>query len=241
METDECGGSCPFHQGGEGPPDPRRREGPASQESQVPREHPASRGNLSRRAALGLTAAGVLGVTATACGGSGAVKAPERAAATGGTPATAGARGKQPETARLLGMRAHPEGGWYKETWRSGKSLRVEEYGGNRPTASAIYFLLSAGEESRWHTVRSSELWFWHRGGPLRLQLGGTGERPAARPTDVLMGPDLAGGQRPQVLIPAGTWQRARPVDDEEALVSCVVSPGFQFEDFHLLPEAAAR
>ncbi|MFK8843973.1 cupin domain-containing protein [Streptomyces sp. Ac-502] len=204
------------------------------------------RESISRRAALGLTAAGVLGVTVTACG-SGAAKAPERAAATSGTPATgrapatAGARTGQPETARLLGMRAHPEGGWYKETWRSGKTLRVEEYAGDRPTASAIYFLLSAGEESRWHTVRSSELWFWHRGGPLRLQLGGTGERPAARPTDVLMGPDLAGGQRPQVLIPAGSWQRARPAGEEEVLVSCVVSPGFQFEDFHLLPGAAAR
>lgn len=214
METDEC---------------------PSRRESLLPRE------SLSRRAALGLTAAGVLGVTATACGGSGAAKAPERASAPSGAPATAGARTEQPETARLLGMRAHPEGGWYKETWRSGTSLRVEEYGGNRPTASAIYFLLSAGEESSWHTVRSSELWFWHRGGPLRLQLGGTGERPAARPTDVLLGPDLTGGQRPQVLIPAGTWQRARPVTDEEALVSCVVSPGFQFEDFRLLPEATAR
>ncbi|MEU4204914.1 cupin domain-containing protein [Streptomyces sp. NPDC026294] len=214
METDEC---------------PSRREG------FIPRE------SLSRRAALGLTAAGVLGVTATACGGSGAAKAPERAAATSGVPATAGARTEQPETARLLGMRAHPEGGWYKETWRSGTSLRVEEYAGNRPTASAIYFLLSAGEESSWHTVRSPELWFWHRGGPLRLQLGGTGERPAARPTDVFLGPDLAGGQRPQVLVPAGSWQRARSVTDEEVLVSCVVSPGFQFEDFHLLPEAAAR
>jgi predicted cupin superfamily sugar epimerase len=144
---------------------------------------------------------------------------------------------KQPETARLLQMSAHPEGGWYKETWRSDTIVQPEGYPGSRPVCSAIYFLLPPDEESRWHTVRSPELWLWHRGGPLLLFLGGSAERPNAEPTTILLGPDLASGQRPQALVPAGYWQAARPAGDEEVLVSCVVSPAFHFDDFQLLPD----
>ncbi|WP_316759431.1 cupin domain-containing protein [Streptomyces herbicida] len=141
-----------------------------------------------------------------------------------------------PETARLLDMTAHPEGGWYKETWRSETIVHPENYPGSRPICTAIYFLLPPDEESRWHVVRSPELWLWHRGGPLHLRLGGTGEKPNEHPSTVILGPDIANGQHPQVLVPAGCWQAASPASDEEVLVSCVVSPGFQFEDFRLLP-----
>lgn len=73
----------------------------------------------------------------------------------------------------------------------------------------------------------------WHRGGPLTLSLGGTGETPAD-PTEHLLGADIEAGQVPQLLVPPGLWQSARPADDAEVLVSCIVVPGFDFADFEL-------
>lgn len=136
-----------------------------------------------------------------------------------------------------LGLQPHPEGGWFRETWRSDVALNPEGYPGERASATAIYFLLGAGDESRWHVVRSAEIWLWHQGAPLHLQLGGEGETPDEGPTTLTLGPDVAGGQIPQAVVPPRVWQRARPVDREgETLVSCVVSPGFDFADFRLLP-----
>jgi uncharacterized protein len=134
-----------------------------------------------------------------------------------------------------LGLIPHPEGGSYRETWRSPIAVDLPGYEGPRYTATAIYFLLQPGEESRWHVVRSDELWLWHSGGPLLLSLGGSGSSPAPS-TDVLLGADIAAGQRPQVVVPGGTWQSARPLAAESVLVSCIVSPGFDFADFRLLP-----
>ena len=102
-------------------------------------------------------------------------------------------------------------------------------YGGPRASATGIYFLLRPGEESVPHLVRSDEVWLWHRGGPLSLTIG---ER------DVVLGPLVEKGQVPQALVPGGVWQSARPAGDEEVLVSCVVSPGFDFADFTAVPEA---
>ncbi len=116
-------------------------------------------------------------------------------------------------------MRAHPEG-----------------YPGPRPTATAIHYVLGAGEESRWHRVRGAELWLWHRGGELTLLLGGAGEVPVSDPERVRVGPAVERGQAPQAVVPPGTWQAARPAHDEAVLVSCVVSPGFDFADFELHP-----
>ncbi|WP_174278131.1 cupin domain-containing protein [Goekera deserti] len=121
-----------------------------------------------------------------------------------------------PATARRLGLAAHPEGGWFRRTWASPAELD------GRPAATAILFLLAPGEESAWHTVDADELWLWHGPGDLVLELGEPGE--------VLhLGPGT-----PQGLVPAGRWQRARPAADVEVLVSCVVSPGFQWSGFHL-------
>jgi predicted cupin superfamily sugar epimerase len=139
----------------------------------------------------------------------------------------------RPQLAEQLDMQPHPEGGWYRETWRSPVTFTPPGYDGPRSTATAIYFLLHPGEESAWHVVRSDELWFWHAGGPLTLRLGGTGDQPGPGPEAVL-GADLAAGQRPQVLIPAGVWQAAAPAAGVPALVSCVVAPGFDFADFRL-------
>ena len=142
--------------------------------------------------------------------------------------------GDVPELARVLDLAAHPEGGWFRETWRSGVSLRADGYDGERASATAIYFLLAPGEESRWHRVRSAELWLWHSGGPLLLRLGGVGAAPDEASYEVLLGPDVHDGQQPQVVVPARAWQAARPAGQQPVLVSCVVSPGFDFADFEL-------
>ena len=139
----------------------------------------------------------------------------------------------RPALAEQLDLQAHPEGGWFRETWRSPVSFRPPGYTGPRSAATAIYFLLHPGERSRWHVVRSDELWLWHDGGPLALQLGGAGDEPAARST-VLVGGDLDAGQQPQALVPGGVWQSAAPAGPAPVLVSCVVAPGFDFADFRL-------
>lgn len=140
----------------------------------------------------------------------------------------------RPELAAALDLAAHPEGGWYRETWRSPVSFQPGGYDGERASATAIYFLLAPGEESRWHRVRSTEIWLWHSGGPLTLTLGGTGDDPADVPAQVTLGPAVEAGQHPQVVVPAGAWQAARPAGDQPVLVSCIVSPGFDFADFDL-------
>lgn len=140
----------------------------------------------------------------------------------------------RPDLAAQLDLAPHPEGGWFRETWRSAHTFQPQGYAGERNAATAIHFLLAPGEESRWHVVRSDELWFWHSGGPLSLRFGGTGAEPSAEPVEVLLGADVAAGQRPQVLVPGGVWQAAVPAGDQPVLVSCVVAPGFDFADFEL-------
>jgi len=139
----------------------------------------------------------------------------------------------RPPLAELLDLAPHPEGGWFRETWRSPVVVQPPGYDGPRAVATAIYFLLQPDEESRWHVVRSAELWLWHSGGPLALQLGGTGQSPSDG-NGLLLGPDLPAGQQPQALVPGGTWQRAAPAAADPVLVSCVVAPGFEFADFRL-------
>jgi predicted cupin superfamily sugar epimerase len=134
----------------------------------------------------------------------------------------------------LLGLSPHPEGGWYARTWAAPQRFQPDGYPGLRNAATAIYYLLRPGEVSRWHRVRSDELWLWHRGGPLELALGGRDATPAQSATVLLLGPDLAAGDRPQLLVPGGVWQSARPAGRTEVLVSCVVSPGYADVDFAL-------
>jgi predicted cupin superfamily sugar epimerase len=135
--------------------------------------------------------------------------------------------------AELLDLQPHPEGGWFRETWRSPVSFRPAGYAGERCAATAIYFLLCPGEDSAWHVVRSDELWLWHRGGPLALRLGGTAARPAEASV-IMLGGGISDGALPQAIVPGGTWQRAAPAGQEPVLVSCVVAPGFDFADFRL-------
>jgi uncharacterized protein len=139
----------------------------------------------------------------------------------------------RPQLAEQLDLQPHPEGGWFRETWRSPFSFRPQGYQGQRNAATAIYFLLHPGERLRWHVVRSDELWLWHGGGPLALRLGGGGDEPAAG-SAVLLGGDLDAGQQPQALVPGGVWQCAAPAGQTPVLVSCVVAPGFDFADLRL-------
>lgn len=139
----------------------------------------------------------------------------------------------RPQLAEQLDLRPHPEGGWFRETWRSAVTFRPDGYSGERSAATAIYFLLCPGEESAWHVVRSDELWLWHTGGPLTLRLGGSEAEPAETET-VTLGGDVAGGEQPQAIVPGGTWQCAVPASWAPVLVSCVVAPGFDFADFRL-------
>lgn len=137
-----------------------------------------------------------------------------------------------PDWAAQLDLSPHPEGGWYAETWRSDVSIPPaalpDGYTGPRSAGTAILFLLA--QQSAWHTVRSAELWLYHRGSPLLLEVGDEMDDT----TTHLLGSDIAAGERPQVLVPPGHWQRARPRDDEPTLVSCIVVPGFDFTDFTL-------
>lgn len=137
-----------------------------------------------------------------------------------------------PPWAAGLGLAPHPEGGWYARTWAS--EVAVETAGGTRPAGTAVLFLLLPGEVSAWHVVASAELWCHHRGSPLALGLGGDDPAGPGPAVERRLGSDLAAGEHPQLLVPAGTWQTARPVADEPALVSCVVVPGFDFADFRL-------
>jgi uncharacterized protein len=125
-----------------------------------------------------------------------------------------------------LGLRPHPEGGWYAETWRH------EPPDGGRPCGTAIFYLLAAGQRSHWHRVDATEIWHFYVGEPLELSISDTDEGPTRR---VLLGPDLAAGQVPQCIVRAGAWQAATPTG-AWALVGCTVSPGFSFEGFELAP-----
>lgn len=126
----------------------------------------------------------------------------------------------------LLDLRLHPEGGHYRQTWQA------EATGAARPAGTCIYFLLAAGERSHWHKVDAAEIWLWHAGAPLVLSVAATDAGPAEH---LVLGPDLAAGARPQRVVPTDHWQAARSTGDW-TLVSCTVSPGFQFDGFTLAP-----
>ena len=129
------------------------------------------------------------------------------------------------EIIRRLGLQPHPEGGHYAETWRDSVA------DGGRGAGTAIYYLLQAGEYSHWHRVDAAEIWHWYAGGPLALTLSPNGHDAAA----YHLGPALDLGQRPQLVVPAGTWQTAESLG-AWTLVGCTVSPAFSFDGFELAP-----
>lgn len=136
---------------------------------------------------------------------------------------------EQQEVQRIIAqlqLAPHPEGGYYRETWRSGQSDRS-----GRSLGTAIHFLLPRGAASHWHRIDADEIWHHYRGAPVELAFSRDGrERQVA-----LLGPDLLAGQHPQWLVRAGTWFAARPLDGW-SLCGCTVTPGFEFSGFELAP-----
>ena len=128
---------------------------------------------------------------------------------------------------RLLDLAPHPEGGHFRETFRD---VRRDESG--RAASTAIYFLLARGERSHWHRIDAVEVWHFYAGAPLRLEIAAD---EAVELTVVTLGRDLAGGERPQAIVPAGAWQAAESLG-AWTLVGCTVAPGFAFERFALAP-----
>ncbi len=133
------------------------------------------------------------------------------------------------DAARLietLGLQPHPEGGWYRETFRQPAP------DGGRGLATAILFLLDHGQRSHWHRVDAAELWLWHAGSPIALLID-DGTRGARQ--EIRLGGDVLAGEMPQALVPPHGWQAAE-ARDGWALVSCVVAPAFDFAGFELAP-----
>ena len=127
-----------------------------------------------------------------------------------------------------LSLLPHPEGGWFRETWR------VEGAEDQRDFATGIYFLLESGHPSHWHRVDADEMWLFHAGSPLRM-FGADGPDGETVLPEVTLGADLLAGHTPQHLFPAGRWQAAETTGDY-TLVSCIVAPGFDFAGFELAP-----
>lgn len=129
------------------------------------------------------------------------------------------------EIIELLALEPHPEGGYYRQTF-------ADEAAGGRAHSTAIYYLLEGGTAGRWHRIDSAEVWHWYAGAPLRLTISaGEGDT-----TDQMLGPDLAAGERPQVVVPPHAWQSALSLG-EWTLVGCTVAPGFEFAHFEMAPE----
>lgn len=126
-----------------------------------------------------------------------------------------------------LGLAPHPEGGWYRETWRA------EAAEGERAAASAVLYVIQPGQRSHWNRVDAHEIWLWHGGDPVDLMIAETSAGPIAT---VRLGGRAADGEQPQVVIPAGQWQSAEPVAGTAGytLLSCIVAPAFEFSGFEL-------
>jgi predicted cupin superfamily sugar epimerase len=127
-----------------------------------------------------------------------------------------------------LGLKPHPEGGHFRETFRDcGPPPAGRDGNVGRAHSTAIYFLLKAGEVSRWHRVDAAEIWHFYRGAPLELCIGKQA---------YLLGPEIDEAQAPQIVVPAGQWQMARSLG-EYTLVGCTVAPGFEFDHFEMAPD----
>ena len=132
------------------------------------------------------------------------------------------------EVITTLELAPHPEGGFFRETFRDPAALP----GTQRALSTAIYFLLPEGVVSRWHTVDAVETWHWYAGAPLRLSMAAPGDQIV---TEHRLGPALAHGETPQAIVPTGHWQQAESLG-AWTLVGCTVAPGFEFSGFTMAP-----
>ncbi len=127
---------------------------------------------------------------------------------------------------QLLELKPHPEGGHFRETFRDARQSA------GRADSTAIYFLLARGERSHWHRIDAVEVWHWYAGAPLALKIVPV----PGRIERIMLGADLAGGERPQAMVPARAWQAVATLGDW-TLCGCTVAPGFDFSGFELAPE----
>ena len=128
---------------------------------------------------------------------------------------------------RLLDLKAHPEGGHFREIFRDKRQVE-----NSRAASTSIYFLLARGVRSHWHRVDAVEVWHWYAGAPLEIEIA----QNEGRIERVALGNDLASGQRPQAIVPAHAWQAAQSSGDW-TLCGCTVAPGFDFSGFELAPK----
>jgi predicted cupin superfamily sugar epimerase len=142
---------------------------------------------------------------------------------------------------RLLDLKPHPEGGYFRETFRDTPPPYPPPLAGEgregvgRAASTAIYFLLARGERSHWHRIDAVEVWHWYAGAPLELEIS----QSAGRVERVTLGNDLASGQHPQAIVPAHSWQAAQSLGDW-TLCGCTVAPGFDFKHFEPAPKGWA-
>ena len=134
------------------------------------------------------------------------------------------------ELIKALDLAPHPEGGWYRETWRA------EAADGERAAASAVLYILEPGQRSHWNRVDAHEIWLWHSGDPIDVSVAPSDDGPSRI---VRLGGRVTEGEQPQLIIPAGQWQSANPAPGGTAgytLISCIVAPAFEFGGFELAP-----
>ena len=134
----------------------------------------------------------------------------------------------------LYNLEPHPEGGFYKETYRAGKFIpasNLPKHGGDRSYSTGIYFLLTKGMFSSLHRLKSDEMWHFYLGGSLKVvQISPNGDVE-----EIILGQDVKSGQKVQHVVPAGYWFGAYPNDGSEySFVGCTVAPGFDFGDFEM-------
>ncbi|MFN3230755.1 MAG: cupin domain-containing protein [Alphaproteobacteria bacterium] len=125
-----------------------------------------------------------------------------------------------------LGLQPHPEGGYFAEIHRA------DAPGGGRSPVTSIYYLLKEDERSHWHRIDTTEIWHFHAGAPMLLQIAEEGKAAQRH----LLGAALDLGQRPQAIVPPQAWQSAEP-QGHWSLVGCTVAPGFEFASFEMAPK----
>ncbi|MFZ0986813.1 MAG: cupin domain-containing protein [Xanthobacteraceae bacterium] len=127
---------------------------------------------------------------------------------------------------RMLGLKPHPEGGHFRETFRD-----VKQNSDGRAVSTAAYYLLARGERSHWHRLDAAEIWHWYAGAPLQLEIAAA----PGRIERLTLGGDISAGLRPQAVVPAQVWQAAQTTG-EWTLVGCTVAPGFDFAKHEIAP-----
>ncbi len=139
------------------------------------------------------------------------------------------------EIIELYNLKAHPEGGYYRETYRSAEWINKEalpdRFAGKRSLSTAIYFLLPEGSKSCFHKLKADELWHFYLGGPITLVI----IHPNSTLEEVIVGQDILGGQKLQYIVSAGCWFAAYPNPETTwSLMGCTTAPAFDFSDFEM-------